>query len=448
MTAGDTIFAVSSGSGRAGVAVVRLSGPLCWHVVGKMTNRELVARQFTVTGLRDPFTDDLIDKSVCVWLPGPRTVTGEDMCEFHVHGSEAVVSRLFECFRRFSGLRLAAPGEFSRRAFANGKMDLVEVEGLGDLLDAKTEGQRRLALREMAGEASGVVQGWRESLLSLLARADASLEFGEEEGVAEVALASIREDLMALVGELDAAERRSSAATALRNGIRVVLAGRPNTGKSSLLNTLAGRDAAIVSPRPGTTRDVLEVQLDLDGVPVVLSDTAGLRKHSDDEIEVIGMARTRAAVADADVVVWVWSEDIGGSWEADLGVIPSVRVRSKADLPRVKLDHLRNDLLDAKSLEVSSTTGKGVSEFVGALSGLVRSRVDGWERSVVSRGRQVEALKGSIRCLNDALGRDAVRVELLVADLRRAAGFLGQITGHIDVEDWLDSIFGRFCIGK
>jgi tRNA modification GTPase len=235
---------------------------------------------------------------------------------------------------------------------------------------------------------------------------------------------------------------------AVRDGICVVLAGSPNTGKSSLLNALAGREAAIVSSRPGTTRDVVEVLLDLDGVPVVLRDTAGLRDESDDEIELIGMARTRAAAAEADAVVWVWSEDIGGSWQVDPGVIPSIRVRSKADLPRVKLDHIRNDLWGSESVAISAATGEGISAFVSALSGLVRSRVGGWERAVVSHGRQVEALNGSIRCLNDALGRDAERLELLVADLRRAAGFLGQITGHIDVEDWLDGIFSRFCIGK
>ena len=448
MSAGDTIFAVSSGAGRAGVAVVRLSGPLCGHVVGKVTNRDLVARRFSVSDLRDPFTGELIDKAIGVWFPGPRSATGEDMCEFHVHGSEAVVSRLFDCFRKFPGLRLAVPGEFGRRAFANGKMDLVEVEGLGDLLDARTEGQRRLALRQMTGEASGIVEGWRGSLLSLLARVDAAVEFGEEEGIAELALLSIREDLTALVGELDAAVRRSSAAMALRDGIRVVLAGSPNTGKSSLLNVLAGRDAAIVSSRPGTTRDVVEVLLDLDGVPVLLRDTAGLREASVDEIELIGMARTRIAAADADVVVWVWSDDIGGSWDVDPGVLPSIRVRSKADLPRVKLDRIRNDSVCLESVALSAATGEGISGFLTVLSGLVRSRVDGWERAVVSHGRQVEALSGSIRCLNDAMGRDAERLELVAADLRGAARFLGQITGHIDVEDWLDGIFSRFCIGK
>lgn len=444
----DTIFAVSSGAGRAGIAVVRLSGPLCGRILGDLTGRELVARRFSAGALRDPFSGGVIDRGVAVWLPGPGTATGEDMCEFHVHGSGAVIARLFGCLREYPGVRIAEAGEFSRRAFVNGKMDLVEVEGLGDLLDARTEGQRLLALRQMSGETSATVSGWRDALLFLLARTDAALEFGEEEDIVDEALMALQVDLTSLRDELEIAVERAAAAGSLRDGIQVVLAGWPNTGKSSLLNRLAGREAAIVSSRPGTTRDIVEVQLDLEGVPVVLRDTAGLRDASNDEIELIGMARTRDAASEADVVVWVWSEDVTGSWAVDSGVIPSISLRNKSDLPRVNLDRIRNGFGECETVEVSASAGDGITAFLTVLSAKVQSRVGGWERAVVVQGRQVEALKGSIRYLNDALGRDASRLELIVADLRGASLCLGQITGHIDVEDWLDGIFSRFCIGK
>ena len=280
MSGGDTIYALSSGAGRSALAVVRVSGVRTLELVAALCKAgPPKPRVMSVRRLCIPGSGERLDEAVVVWLPGPRSYTGEDCAEFHVHGSEAVLSGLFGVLRGWDGVRLAEAGEFTRRAVANGKMDLVEAEGLGDLLAARTSGQRRQALGQMLGGASSVFDSWRERLLFIRADIEAVVDFADEEGIVEEAGCRIDVQLVGLLKEMEGALGLERTASALRSGVKVILAGLPNTGKSSLLNTMARRDAALVSAIPGTTRDVIEVALDLGGVPVLLTDTAGLRER-------------------------------------------------------------------------------------------------------------------------------------------------------------------------
>jgi len=437
MNNSETIFAVSSGSGMAGIAVIRMSGAKAGSVLAAVAGSLPLPRRASIRQLRRPGSQEVIDQALVLWMPGPLSATGEDVAEFHVHGSMAVIDALFEIFRSFAGVRLAEPGEFTRRAFVNDRMDLVEAEGLADLLQARTEAQRRMAMHHMLGHASSQYEGWRTELISLLARLEAAIDFVEEDGVAAAALADIRPRTLDLVERLSRAAAEADRAGALRSGVKVVFAGAPNVGKSTLLNLVAAREAAIVSSRPGTTRDVIEVPIVLGGIPVILTDTAGLRAEAGDEIEVIGMRRARSEAAAADIVVWVSSADVAE--DIDNAVVPALKVLNKSDLPG-----------DARGidLKVSARTGEGMAELLAELEKLVRERFSGMEQASVIRTRHREAVEDSIRFLNDSLLHDAEHIELAAECLRRACFSIGRVTGRVDVEDLLGKIFSEFCIGK
>jgi tRNA modification GTPase len=359
------------------------------------------------------------------------------VAEFHVHGSAAVIEAMFEVFRSVAGVRLAEPGEFTRRAFVNDRMDLVEAEGLADLLQARTEAQRRMAMHHMLGHASSQYEGWRTELISLLARVEAAIDFVEEEGVAAAALADIRPKTLDLVARLSRAAAEADRAGALRSGVKVVFAGAPNVGKSTLLNLVAAREAAIVSARPGTTRDVIEVPIVLGGIPVILTDTAGLRGEAGDEVEVIGMQRARSEAAAADLVVWVTSVDVAEDIQNE--VVPALKVLNKSDLP---------GNAGGIGLKVSAKTGEGIADLIAELEKLVRERFSGMEQASVIRTRHRDAVEESIRFLNDSLLHDGAHIELAAECLRRACFSIGRVTGRVDVEDLLGKIFSEFCIGK
>lgn len=437
MNNSDTIFAVSSGSGMAGIAVIRMSGGKAGSVLASVAGSLPLPRRASVRQLRHPRSHEVIDQGLVLWMPGPLSATGEDVAEFHVHGSMAVIDAMFETFCRVEGVRLAEPGEFTRRAFVNDRMDLVEAEGLADLLQARTEAQRRMAMHHMLGHASSQYEGWRTELISLLAHLEAAIDFVEEDGVAAAALADIRPKTLDLVARLSRAAAEADRAGALRSGVKVVFAGAPNVGKSTLLNLVAAREAAIVSSRPGTTRDVIEVPIVLGGIPVILTDTAGLRAEAGDEIEVIGMQRAKSEAAAADIVVWVTSVDVPQDFEN--AVVPALRVLNKADLPG---DALGIDL------KVSAKTGQGIAELIAELEKLVGARFGGMEQASVIRARHRDAVEESIRLLNDSLRHDASQIELAAECLRRACFNIGRVTGRVDVEDLLGKIFSEFCIGK
>jgi tRNA modification GTPase len=433
-----TIYALSSGQGRAGIAVVRVSGTLAEHVLCRFAGKLPKPREAVVRKLKS-HEGLVIDQAMVLWLPGPATVTGEDMVEFHLHGSPAIIEVLFREFALIGGLRPAVAGEFTKRAFDNGKLDLVEVEGLADVLSANDEAQRRLAMRQFLGETSAVYHKWRADIISALALFEASIDFVEEDDVSAQARNLALPVIMRLRGELETALVSSSQNASIRNGLKVVIAGAPNVGKSSLLNALAKRDAAIVSAVAGTTRDVVEAHIMFEGVALTLADTAGMRFETSDEIEKIGIDRAQAAVTNSDILIWVRALDVLET--VGPSRTPDIMIANKSDLDSIRE---RNDGMIA----VSTKTGLGLSELRDALMNLIHARMSGVENAVVVRQRHVVAVQETIRLLNNSI-EDANRpLELVTEDLRNAARALSSITGHVDVEDLLTKIFSEFCIGK
>jgi tRNA modification GTPase len=438
----DTIFALSSGSGMAGVAVIRVSGAGASAAITKMAGELPAPRKAAFRTLHLPGSAHILDKGLVLWMPAPASATGEDVAEFHVHGSSAVVASLFEALSTMPGLRMAMPGEFMRRAFANGKLDLVEAEGLADLLHARTEAQRKLAVQHMTGSASAIYESWRRRLIEILGYLEAAIDFVDEESVASEAMDRARPKTRDLISDMSAALVEGERAGRVRDGVRVVLAGAPNSGKSSLLNAIARREAAIVSPHAGTTRDVIEVPVVLAGILVILSDTAGLRETTEDTIERVGMERARHAAMDADLLVWLVAPDV-----ADDVVPPATAalvILSKADLKTNIPIHTRNE----NTLKVSAKTGLGMTDLIRTLEDKVREKSSHTEHAAVVRSRHKTAVNESIRMLNDSLFYPLEHIELAAEAVRGAATSIGRVTGRIDVEDLLDKIFGEFCIGK
>lgn len=444
-----TIHALSSGRGRAGVAVIRISGPAAGAVLDRMAPPRPRPRVAAFRTIRHPATGEPLDQALVLYFAGPRSETGEDMAELQVHGGPAVVAAVLDALSGIGGCRLAEPGEFARRAFENGKLDLTAAEGLADLVDAETEAQRRQALRQAGGELARLYDGWRSRLLDAMATAEAAIDFSDEADVGAAATAEGSRIVNALAGEIADHLARGRRGEIVRDGFRVAIVGPPNAGKSSLLNALARRDAAIVSDEPGTTRDVVEVRLDLDGLAVVVADTAGLRDTAG-AVEQEGMRRARAAAAAADLVIWLV--------DAASPVWPPA-----ADLPgldgRLLVVLNKCDLSAAQGLQppsgvqegprVSARDGTGIDALTDHLSALAAAAtaVDR-EAPVLSRARHREHLAACLEALNRFSSGDSADVELRAEDLRRAAHELGRLTGRVDVEDVLDRVFGRFCIGK
>ena len=399
-------------------------------------------RTAVLRNIRDA-AGEILDKAIVLWFPGPSSFTGEDCAEFHLHGSPSVIQSVMAACSAWPGVRPGEAGEFTRRAFINGKMDLVEAEGLADLLEARTARQRRQAFRQMSGAASSVFDSWREQLLLIRADIEASVDFADEEGVAEAAAPVIDRRIAALLSEMEESLRRSTSSETIRDGVRVVLAGHPNTGKSSLLNALSQREAAIVSAIPGTTRDTIEVAMDIGGIPVILTDTAGLRTGAADLVEEEGIRRTRKHMASADILVWVWSPDAPKSEAPETGVEPDLVLCNKADL-QAEI----GESLPQRGLLVSTRTGQGMSLLLDRLSGLLHVRYGAAESALLVSARQKTAVQRSIRHLSDALNFPAGKVELKAEDIRRASEEIGRLTGRVGVEEWLGAIFSRFCIGK
>jgi tRNA modification GTPase len=430
----DTIFAVSSGQPPAAIAVLRVSGPRARAVAEALAGTLPPPRRAGVRALRDPADGALLDRALLLWFPGPKTATGEDLVELHVHGGRAVVRAIEACLARQPGLRPAYAGEFTRRALANGRLDLSEAEGLGDLLMAETQAQRRAALANAEGAVRRHVEGWQERLLMLAARVEAMLDHADEDDVADDlgTLTDIRARCAALERDL-AAVLEAPPVERLRDGIRVVLAGPPNSGKSTLLNALADRDAAIVSPIAGTTRDRVEAAVVRNGVAWLLTDTAGLAETTDDPIERIGIARAEEAMRSADVLLWLA--------DAPPPMIEGVQLLTlhpRADLPG-------REQVPFGRIGLSATTGQGLAELWSALEAVARRLLPREDALALNR-RQRDLLQDAAGALGDAaLQNDPL---LLAEELRRTRRAFDQVTGRADVEGVLDALFGRFCIGK
>jgi tRNA modification GTPase len=442
MNAKPTIYALSSGAGRAGIAVVRLSGSATAEVLRVLTGAIPPPRLAQLRTIWSRNGLDVIDRGLVLFFPGPKTVTGEDVGEFHIHGAVAVVQRLLRELSHFENCRAAEPGEFTRRAFENDCMDLVEVEGLADLLAAETESQRRLAMRQFSGEASSVYQRWHNELVGALAIIEASIDFADEDGVAAEAVKKVRPRLTSFRKQLIDALDESARASMVRSGLRIVIAGEPNVGKSSLLNALAGRPAAIVSEIPGTTRDVVEAPLVINGVAVLIADTAGLRDSTLDVIEREGMARSVNEMRVADILIWV--KDARETTPLLPSRAPDIIVINKSDLVPDGSIQLRND----SECLVSVKSGHGMAALRERISNLVANQTDLSESAVMVRVRHKEAIFESIRFLNDALAKPDDALELMAEDVRKAAHAMASITGRVGVEDFLGRIFSEFCIGK
>ncbi|XEY19264.1 tRNA uridine-5-carboxymethylaminomethyl(34) synthesis GTPase MnmE [Azospirillum sp. HJ39] len=440
-----TIFALATAPGRSGVAVVRISGPEAGSALAALTGRPLPPppRRAVLTQLRNPRSGDALDDALVLRFTGPASFTGEDVVELHLHGGRAVVSGVIEALGDLPGLRLAEPGEFTRRAFENGKLDLTEAEAVADLIDAETTAQRRQALRQMEGALGRLYDGWRERLTRALAHIEADIDFADEDlpgGVAD----AVRPVLAGLAGEIAVHLDDGGRGERLREGLHIAIVGAPNAGKSSLLNALARRDAAIVSARAGTTRDVIEVHLDLGGYPVVLADTAGLRDAAADEVEEEGIRRARDRAARADVKVAVFDATTLPALDAaTLALIDrdTVVVFNKIDLAAVT--EPRPDL---SPVMVSAHSGAGLKELEERLTAFSADRLAIGSAPSLTRARHRAALADCRESLLRAL--EAPLPELAAEDVRLASRALGRITGRVDVEDLLDVIFRDFCIGK
>lgn len=426
----DTIFAVSSGSPPAAIAIVRLSGAGAFGAAAALAGRLPPAHTARVRAIRDPADGALIDRALVLAFPGPNSATGEDVVELHVHGGRAVVRAVEAALGARPGLRRAEPGEFTRRALMTGRIDLTEAEGLGDLLAAETEGQRRAALAVAEGALRHLIDGWTDRVLALAARVEAQLDFSDEDDVPVDALAAIATAVAQLADEIDAL-LVNPPVERLRDGLRIVIAGPPNSGKSTLLNALAERDAAIVSAISGTTRDRIEAPVIRDGVAYVLTDTAGLREDTADPIERIGIDRAQQAIEGADLVLWLGDD------------APPSRamlwIHARADLDG------RESLPAGRLLAISATAGIGLRELwhlIGAKGRGLLPRPD----SIAVNHRQRALLASCATSLADAAAQGDL---LLVAeDLRLAMIALDRIAGRSDVEAMLDTLFRRFCIGK
>lgn len=446
MSYSETIFALASGGGRAGVAVIRLSGAGAADALVKLTRKDLPeARRAVRRALYRTSDNSVIDQSLVIYFPAPNSFTGEDVVEFHLHGGPAVISGLFSELARLSRFRPAEPGEFTRRAFEHGKMDLTAAEGLGDLVNAETEAQARQALRQMQGELGAIYESWRIRLITALAHLEADIDFPDEdlpEGVA-AAIAPKVAELRAEILQHLADGRRGEK---IRDGLDVVILGQPNVGKSSLLNALARRDAAIVSDQAGTTRDIIEVPMDLAGYPVTIADTAGLRVTGD-AIEREGVRRARERAARADIRLFMTTADAPEipSEFADLLQAKDYRLVNKTDLCPYAADAATE--ADGQPIfPLSVRSGSGLEEFLEALEKDVTARLDLSGAPALTRLRHRQALEECAASL-DRFAR-AGAPELAAEDVRLAVRALGRITGRVDVEDILDVIFGDFCIGK
>ncbi len=440
-----TIFALATAPGRAGVAVVRVSGPVSGDALAALTGKPLPApRMATLVRLRDPKTGEALDDALVLRFTAPRSFTGEDVVELHLHGGRAVVAGVVEALSTLPGLRVAEPGEFTRRAFENGKLDLTEAEAVADLVDAETSAQRRQALRQMEGALGALYDGWRERLTRSLAHIEADIDFPDEDlpsGVSDAA----RPVLDALAAEIDAHLDDRGRGERLREGLHIAIVGAPNAGKSSLLNALARREAAIVSARAGTTRDVIEVHLDLGGYPVVLADTAGLREAAADEVEEEGIRRALDRAARADVKVAVFDATAIPAFDpATVALLDkdTVVVLNKTDVVEAGVPMVG----DWEAVAVSARTGAGLPELERRLTAFTADRLAGSGAPALTRARHRSALEECRDALRRAL--TAPLPELMAEDVRLASRALGRITGRVDVEDLLDVIFRDFCVGK
>jgi tRNA modification GTPase len=451
----QTIFALSSGRPPSAIAVVRVSGPQAGAALALLAGKIPGPRLATRVLLRDTNREP-IDDAIVLWFPRPSSATGEDVAEFHVHGGRAVLASLFESLSAIENVSAAEPGEFTRRAFENGKLDLTEAEGLDDLIRADTDRQRRQALRQLQGLLGDRARNWRAQIIEASALIEAGIDFADEGDVPSELIAPALAKIKTLLGEIRQVLAGQSRGERLRDGMVIAIAGPPNVGKSTLMNQLARREVAIVSPHAGTTRDIIEVQLDLDGYPVTVIDTAGVRE-TDDPVEQEGVRRARARAAEADLVLWLSDAEHDKNIPRE-GTAPTWLVRNKIDLDvtgsspttpsRGASGQGQKQEKAEPTFAISASRGDGIAELISALVGFAQEFFGATESAMISRIRQRELLQQTAASLERSVAVIGEGEELAAEDLRAAAYSLGRLLGRVDVEDILDVIFREFCIGK
>jgi tRNA modification GTPase len=443
----ETIFALASAPGRAGIGVIRVSGTGTQSALARLGCAVPPPRKAARARFTDPADGDVLDDGLLLWFPAPHSFTGEDVAEFHVHGGRAVIDSILAALNTIKGLRPAEPGEFTRRAFGNDKMDLTQAEALADLVDAETRAQQKQALRQMGGALKELYDDWRHRLVQALAHLEAVIDFPDEDLPPAIA-----EKVWGEVGDLEQAIRRhlddNSRGERVREGLMVAIIGPPNAGKSSLLNILAKRDAAIVSALPGTTRDIIEVHMDLGGYAVTIADTAGLRDAAD-SIEDEGIRRARLRAADADLKIAVFDGAVYPARDAATQALTdadTLTLINKVDLLKTPMASETVSANHDAAHFISVKTGAGMETFLATLQASIKAKADIGAAMPLTRARHRKALEECRDALQRARGADLP--ELAAEDLRLAAKALGRLTGRVDVEEILDVVFRDFCIGK
>ncbi len=431
----ETIVALSSGSLPSGVAIVRVSGSACSDIALAMAGGLPKPRIASLKRIIHPEIYEQLDSGLLVSFPGPASFTGEDCLEFQVHGGRAVVEVILKALCSFENVRLAEAGEFSKRAFENGKLDLTEVEGIADLVVSETEAQRKQALAQSRGDLRGTYEDWRQRLIHMRALIEAELDFSEEEDIPDEISKEGFAKVSEIKSEIDSHLADNRVGEIIRDGFKIALMGKPNAGKSSLLNALANRDVAIVTNEAGTTRDVLDVHLDINGYAVIVSDTAGLR-DSENLAEVEGIKRAQLKGSESDLVIWL--TDIN-----DTESLPKLNFEDVIFL-KTKDDAA----ILSNGLSISTMTSHGIDTLLNTINTRLINKLDIGEAALISRLRYREALTQCSEHLDFVLNNDSSGIELKAETLRHASDCVGRITGKIDVEDLLDVIFSEFCVGK
>jgi tRNA modification GTPase len=457
-TANDTIFALSSGRPPAAIAVVRISGPRSRAALEKLIGGVPEPRKAALAHVRDPATGELIDQALALWFPGPHSETGEDTVELQLHGGPAVIAAVLAALGKLDGFRLAEPGEFTRRAFENGRLDLTQVEALADLVFAETQAQRRQAFQQLRGLLGDRAEVWRRQVIEAQALVEAGIDFSDEADVPKDLVTRAMQIVRPLTTEIEQALAGAERGERLREGLWVAIAGTPNAGKSTLLNRIARREAAIVSPYAGTTRDVIEVHLDLNGYPVNLLDTAGIRESAEDPVEREGMRRAREATGRADLVLWLVDAGTADALNESMAADEPVAAGAARWIVVNKMDLVSGEGASKPQAKfadrdevyyVSAETGAGLDNLVASITQFAQ-QVFTTEPALVTRQRQQVALLDVVDALGRAgtLAQQDAGEELVAEQLRQAATGLGRLTGRVDVEEILDVIFRDFCIGK